>query len=98
MTNPNPLIPKPGQELSDREVAAIHRNDDFNSRPESHHHSLGTSRTEASPGNHVHDGITSLALLDSVVFTGSRSSNTVTILAQVLTALTILGATDSTTA
>lgn len=86
------------KELSDREVAEMHRNDDYNSRPESHHHSLGTGRTNASPGNHIHDGLTSFTLLDSVTFTGSRSTNTAIILEQVLQALVLIGATDSTTA
>lgn len=85
------------KELTDKEVSALHRNSDVDSRPEAQHHTLGTQRINASPGNHTHDGITSFALL-SDNFTGSRSANTADILNQVMNALVNLGATNSTTA
>jgi hypothetical protein len=36
-----------------------HGQDDADSSPRAHHHTLGTSRNQASPGNHIHDGISS---------------------------------------
>lgn len=45
-----------GAPLSAREVEQLHQNDDVDVRRESHHHTLGRRATQASPGNHVHDG------------------------------------------
>jgi hypothetical protein len=36
-----------------------HSQDDTDISPRAHHHTLGTSRNQASPGNHIHDGISS---------------------------------------
>jgi hypothetical protein len=38
-------------------------------RPEDIHHSLGTSASESSPGNHTHDGKNSKFLFDAAVTT-----------------------------
>lgn len=81
-----------------RTVATFHRNDDVDARPESHHHTLGKGRNQATEGSHNHDGVTSVALLEGVTFTGSRSSNTADILNQVLNALANVGAVNSTSA
>lgn len=45
-----------GAPLSAQEVEKLHQNDDVDVRRESHHHTLGRRSTQASPGNHVHDG------------------------------------------
>lgn len=36
-----------------------HQSSDVDAHQRSQHHTLGTSRNQASPGNHIHDGITS---------------------------------------
>lgn len=36
-----------------------HRQSDVDSSPQSMHHTLGTARNQSSPGNHIHDGISS---------------------------------------
>ncbi len=47
MTNPN-------QEISSRDVERIHARDDLDVSTGSHHHTIGTGPTNASPGNHDH--------------------------------------------
>lgn len=83
---------------SAKEVDDMHRNSDVNKRAESIHHTLGTGRTQASPGDHNHDGSSSVALMDGVVFTGSRGTGTASVLNQILEALEKIGAVNSTTA
>jgi hypothetical protein len=100
MTNPgaSPVGASPVASPAQKAVIDFHRNDDVDAIPESHHHTLGTQRVNASPGNHVHDGITSIALLGSVTFTGSRTANTADIINQICNALTAVGATNNTSA
>jgi len=84
------------EEPDARAVLAFHRNDDVDSRPESHHHSLGQGRSNASPGNHTHDGNTSAPLLSANI-TGSRTNNVGSILDQILNELAKIGITNATT-
>ena len=93
MTNPKQLSADDA-----RKVSEFHRNDDVDSQPESHHHSLGTQRSQSSPGNHTHDGITSIAILGGVTFTGSRTSNSADIINQICNALVDVGAVNNTSA
>lgn len=44
---------------SAEEVNQVHTNSDVDKSRLSQHHTLGTSATQASPGNHNHDGVTS---------------------------------------
>lgn len=88
MTNPGSPSP--------RVVNEFHKYDDLNSKPEAHHHSIGRGAQEASPGNHNHDGVNSIALLDGITFTGSKSTQTASVLGQVIAALGALGAKDAT--
>lgn len=39
-----------------------HSQSDADSSPKSQHHTLGTNRNQASPGDHIHDGVTSKKL------------------------------------
>lgn len=78
------------------EVNNFHHYDDMDSRPEAHHHSLGTGRNNASEGSHIHDGITSRPLLDSITLTGSRATYNPAREAQIVAALVLLGAVDGT--
>lgn len=43
-------------ELSAEDVEKLHKNADTDVRKESIHHTLGRRPSQASPGNHVHDG------------------------------------------
>lgn len=43
-------------ELTAREVNALHRRSDVDSKATAQHHSLGVQRNQASPGDHIHDG------------------------------------------
>lgn len=90
----NPISKNP----TAREIVEFHRNDDFNSRAEAHHHGLGNGSNESSYGNHVHDGQRGLLLLDGTVFTGSRTTNAASIINQLCEAMVKIGATNSTTA
>lgn len=47
---------------SAEEVNQVHTNSDVDKSRLSQHHTLGTSATQASPGNHNHDGITSVKI------------------------------------
>jgi hypothetical protein len=84
--------PKPDAQA----VEDFHSNDDIDSRAEAHHHSLGPLPTQASPGDHMHDGGTSPLLLQGVTITGSRGGNAA--LVSVISALVKLGATDNSVA
>lgn len=43
-------------ETTPREVREYHTKDDCDTDVNSHHHTIGPRRTQAAPGNHVHDG------------------------------------------
>lgn len=85
-----------GQKPSAEEVEDFHTNADVDTRIESIHHTLGPGASQASPGNHVHDGGTSPLLLTGFTLTGSRGGNTA--LVSIIACLVRLGATDSTSA
>ena len=82
---------------SGRIVEQFHKNDDVDVRKESHHHTLGPIASQASPGDHKHDGGTSPKILDGYILTGSKSSP-MTMWPSIIACLTRLGAKDSTTA
>lgn len=82
--------------LSFEFVEKMHRYDDLDVRPESHHHSLGPGQAQASPGTHRHRGGDSELLLAGQTITGSRGSATAMV--SIISALVALGATDSSTA
>lgn len=84
--------PRPSPDIVDD----FHTNSDLDSRTQAQHHTLGASPTQASPGDHTHDGGTSALLLGGIQLTGSKGGNAA--LASVIAALVKLGATDSTTA
>lgn len=48
-----PIAPEP------REVNLFHTRSDVDSGPTAQHHTLGIKHDQASPGDHVHDGISS---------------------------------------
>lgn len=60
---------------SSKEVRDFHYNDDVDGDNNSHHHTLGPGRGQASPGQHSHDGGTSKALFDGVTLTGAKGGN-----------------------
>ena len=70
--------------------ASVTRRDDY-------HHRLGNGDSDGAPGSHTHRDGNGQPLLSDVVFTLSRSLNTAAVLKQVIDALVLLGATDSTT-
>lgn len=84
--------PKPDAQA----VEDFHSNADTDVRPESLHHTLGPSPSQAAPGNHTHNGSDSPQLLEGVTLVGSRGGNAA--LASVISALVKLGAQDTTTA
>lgn len=89
---PEAINPRPTPDVVDD----FHTNSDLDSRAQAQHHTLGSSPTQASPGDHTHDGGTSPLLLAGIQLTGSKGGNAA--LASVIAALVKLGATDSTTA
>lgn len=48
-----------GSAPSAQESTNLHQQSDVDSSQRAQHHTLGKSRNQASPGNHIHDGITS---------------------------------------
>lgn len=79
-----------------KEVDDFHTNADTDQRSESMHHTLGPSPTQASPGNHSHDGGTSSPLWEAQTISGSRGGNVA--LSSVIALLVQKGAIDATTA
>ena len=77
------------------EVERMHTNADTDTRSESQHHTLGSSPTQAAPGDHRHDGGDSALLLEGLTITGSRNSDAWRISVNAI--LVRLGATDSST-
>lgn len=87
-----PAIPvSPGADAVD----LFHQNADVDVRKESMHHTLGPVGTQASPGDHNHDGGSSALLLEGFTITGSRSDGTA--LLSVIQTVVRLGAKDSST-
>lgn len=83
---------------SAREVNAFHARSDVDSRPNAQHHTLGISRNQAAPGDHVHDGKTSRKIGTgmSLTITGSKGGNAA--VASIIAMLSqVLEFTDSTT-
>jgi len=79
-----------------RVVQQIHMQDDLDTARDAHHHTLGISSNQASPGNHNHDGSNSPQLMAGVVITGAKGGNVA--LANLIAALAAtFGFTDNTT-
>lgn len=94
------IEPKPRKEdpsPSANVVAAFHRRADTDSRVEAIHHTLGPVGSQASPGDHNHDGGSSRLLLEGMLLTGSKSNPT-TMWPSIIACLVRLGAKDNTTA
>jgi len=83
---------------SPKEVTDFHHNDDLDKSDVAHHHTLGLSQNQAASGKHNHRDGNGQPLLDDFTFTGSRSTNTVSVMTQMIAALVALGATDATSA
>jgi hypothetical protein len=84
--------PKPPPQVVDD----FHENSDLDARAESQHHTLGPGPTQASPGNHRHDGGDSALLLEGETISGSRNSDAWRL--SVTAILVKLGAIDNSTA
>lgn len=85
--NPKP----PAQAVDD-----FHTNSDVDARAESQHHTLGPNPTQASPGDHRHDGGDSALILEGETISGSRATDA---WRQSVNAILVrLGATDNSTA
>lgn len=83
---------------SPREVNQFHSRSDVDSAKFAQHHTLGTKNTQASAGDHVHDGKSSKKIGAGlgIVITGSKGGNAA--LASLLSALAqVIEFTDSTT-
>lgn len=85
----DPTIP------SAKEVATLHTNADTDGSQQSIHHTLGSNPAQSSPGDHIHDGGSSQALLDGVILTGVKTGNAA--ITSIVSALVVLGATDNMT-
>lgn len=86
------LAPPPGQ------VNFEHSRSDLDSGPYAQHHSLGIGHNQASPGDHIHDGVSSRKIGQGrgITITGSRGGNAA--LASLIAALQqIMDLTDNTT-
>jgi len=78
------------------EVDNFHTNSDVDLRKESQHHTLGPNPSQASAGDHNHDGGNSALILDNLAITGSRSTDAWRLSVNAL--LKRLGADDNSTA
>lgn len=84
--------PKPPAEV----VNDFHTYSDVDARAESQHHTLGASPTQASPGDHTHDGGDSKLLLEGLSITGQRTTDAWALSVNAI--LVRLGAIDNSTA
>lgn len=99
MSSPTSNTGAYGAERRDVEPVKVddfHQQSDADARSESQHHTLGPKQTQASPGNHTHDGGLSPLLWAGSTIVGSRGGNQA--LAGVIAVLVQKGAVDSTTA
>lgn len=79
-----------------KSVNKFHKKADTDSSSLATHHTLGVKNTQASPGDHLHDGVSSKQLMADITITGSKGGNAA--LADLITKLAAaLGFTDSTT-
>lgn len=91
-------IKKPQQRVtpSPGEVARFHERADTDSSATAQHHTLGVKHDQASPGDHKHEGVGSLRLMEGVTIIGSRGGNVA--LGDLIAKLSnALGFTDATT-
>jgi hypothetical protein len=51
-----------------------HSHSDVDASPQSQHHTLGTARSQSSPGNHIHDGVTSPKLGGKAINTSGNDT------------------------
>jgi hypothetical protein len=58
---------------STKEVEKAHTNADTDGKPTAIHHTLGAGPNQASPGNHTHEGGSSISLLEGFVVTDLAS-------------------------
>jgi hypothetical protein len=82
---------------SRKTVNDFHHSSDLDLSTTAQHHTIGLGRNQSAGGNHNHRDGNGQPLLDDVTFTGSKTTNTATVLGQVISALVLLGATDATT-
>ena len=88
------MVPGENRAPDSRVVEKFHTNADTDSSKSAAHHTLGTSGLHAAAGNHGHNGIDSVQLLDGIELTGSKDGNIA--LGAVIAALVQLGAVDNT--
>lgn len=85
--------PPPGR------VNGFHTRDDVDSSQLSHHHTCGIGHNQASPGDHVHDGVSSRKVGTGLAITISGAKGGNAALASLITALKqVMDITDNTTA
>lgn len=91
-----PVIKRDTSVADSQAVTEFHKKDDLDASAVAHHHTLGNKPGQASPGDHVHNGINGKRILAGTTITGSRASGAA--LVSVIAALVKLGAKDSTVA
>lgn len=92
-----PTDPVTGKVPSKADVEKFHTNADTDGDEGSIHHTLGPRKGQAAPGDHDHRGGSSVALLQGVNITGSKSTGTQVLDSIISILVNELGATDTTT-
>lgn len=64
-------------DISALNVNKMHSRDDVDVNANSHHHTIGPKRNQASPGDHIHEGLTSRKIGYGLGYTltGAKSGN-----------------------
>jgi hypothetical protein len=89
------FLPDENEKPPSQVVDDFHTYSDVDARSESQHHTLGANPTQASPGDHTHDGGDSVLLLEGFTITGAQTSEA---WAQSINAILVrLGAIDNST-
>lgn len=86
-------------QLGTQDVNNLHTRSDVDAHTYAQHHTLGTSRNQASPGDHIHDGASSKPIGNGMglSISGSKGSNAA--LGSLISMLkNIISFTDNTTA
>lgn len=85
-------------QLGTQDILNLHTRSDVDAHPYAQHHTLGTSRNQASPGDHIHDGGSSKLIGNGMALSISGAKGSNAALGSVIAMLKqIISFTDNTT-
>lgn len=85
------------EKASPRAVNDFHSNDDVDSNPDAHHHTIGPGVHQSASGAHNHRGGNGAPILEGISLTGSKAGDNSVLLTSIVSALIEMGVEDKTT-